>query len=174
MLVFLFNTLGQGLTLAAESIVVNNEKEKTVKKLEATEKVVNKVAKKLENKIKDNEIKQQLKEKQEEIKKVVEEAKNEISKTNDVREIKKKESEVKKRVVLKLIDGITKKENVKENVEELVKTPKEYMEALRTMKKMFDQGSNYSLIVKTKYSYQKFLGLLKKFDENIKPKKLFE
>jgi hypothetical protein len=76
--------------------------------------------------------------------------------------------------VLKLIDGITKKEDVKGKVEEMVRSPKEYIEALRTMKKMFDKGSNYSLIVKTKYSYKKFVGLLRKFDKDIKPKRLFE
>jgi uncharacterized protein (DUF2164 family) len=75
MLVFLFNTFGQGLTLAVGNMVLNSEKEATVRKLEATEKIVDNVAKELEKKIKDKGIKDQLKKKQEEIKKVVEEAK---------------------------------------------------------------------------------------------------
>ena len=174
LIVFLLNANFTTLVYGADVVGKEIEKSKTINELEKTEKIVQHVAKKLETKVKDPEIKKQLVEKQVEIKKVIEEAKKEIKQVDNVKEIEKKKEEVKKRVVLKLIDGITPKEDVKDNVEEVVKTPTEYLQALKVMKEMFDKWTDYSLIVKTKYSYGKFVGLLKKFDKNIKPKKLFE
>jgi len=137
--VFLLNANFTTLVYGADVVGKEIEKSKTINELEKTEKVVQHVAKKLETKVKDPEIKKQLVEKQVEIKKVIEEAKKEIKQANNVKEIEKKKEEVKKRMVLKLIDGITQKEEVKDNVEEVVKTPGEYFQALRVMKEMFDK-----------------------------------
>jgi hypothetical protein len=137
--VFLLNANFTTLVYGADVVGKEIEKSKTINELEKTEKIVQHVAKKLETKVKDPEIKKQLVEKQVEIKKVIEEAKKEIKQVDNVKEIEKKKEEVKKRVVLKLIDGITPKEDVKDNVEEVVKTPTEYLQALKVMKEMFDK-----------------------------------
>ena len=164
---FVGNIFWQGAVYAVDEVTKNIEKSKASKKLDKVEKIVVKVAEKIKNRTNDVEIKNQLDNKKEEIKKLTQKAKQEIEKASSKEEIKKIENKTKKLVVLKLVNWITKKENVKEKVEEKVKTPKEYYEALKVMKKMFDKWYDYELIVKTKYSEKKFVWLLKKFAENI-------
>jgi len=119
---FMWNIFGQLVVYAADEVVKNVEKSKATKKLEKVEEVVTKVAEKIKNKTHDNEIKKQLEEKKEEIKKVTEQAKKEIENAKDTRQINEIEEKTKKVVVLKLVNWLTKKEDVKEKIEETVKT----------------------------------------------------
>ncbi len=143
-------------------------KDASIEVLDKTEAVVDVVIEKLDEQIHD-EREQKLEKKAEEIEEYIEEIQEQIENENSISDMKEIVAEAKKVVVLKVVAGATKTEDIEESISsEVADTAWEKAEAVETMQESLETNSgDYSIIMKTSYDRSTLKELFDKFDSDI-------
>ncbi len=165
-----------GTLYAQAETQLEETRESSLQTLESLDILVTSTLEKIEGKTQSVELQEQIQEKQEEIQAYIEEVEKSLQEGESTKDIKTELADARKTLMLKVVSGVTPREDISENIPEEVQNNREKSQEAETLlqESLTGEPDIYTVMIRSKLSQTETQELFVTFDQEIQLQFLYE
>lgn len=165
-----------GTVYAQAETQLEQTRESSLQTLESLDTLVNATLEKIEGKTQSVELQEQIQEKQEEIQAYIEEVEKSLQEGESTKDIKTELADARKTLMLKVVSGVTPREDIFENIPEEVQNNRKKSQEAETLlqESLTGEPDIYTVMIRSKLSQTETQELFTTFDQEIKLQFLYK